>query len=205
MAWLTGTVARRMLARVQPHSDWLDGFRAGYLPALQADDRWVRQRVEAYTAVRPPAMAPHAFNYWAIGLVNGEPRRDEPIEGIDGQLCFRDVGRTGPKKRMPLAARETAPTVEDVRQLAAATDRARAEMGAVISRRPAGRRVQAEAARAGSYMSPLCGEAFPRIRCVTVGELLNGEGLNYPGSRSNLSGENATSARAAAPTVLQTP
>ncbi|HEX6513139.1 MAG TPA: hypothetical protein VF157_12610 [Chloroflexota bacterium] len=197
-------MARRTLAHVSAHSQWLDGFRAGYLAALQGDDHWVGDPVKRFAApdaVRHEELQvePYDFGYWVLGLVNGQPIHYPGLHAsvIAGQLCFRDEGRAGKEKRVLVMARLQAPTAAEVQQLELALRDSDAEMGAVISARPAPRDALAAAGKAGSYTSPLCGESYPRIQVLTVADLLRGDGLNYPGVRQNVTGETSTSARAA--------
>jgi hypothetical protein len=203
---MTGSVARRTLAHVNPHSDWLDGFRAGYLAALQSDDRWVQDRVKRYAA--PPAVRqeeltvePYDFGYWALGLINGQPIHYPGLHGsvIAGQVFFRDEGRAGKEKRVLVIAQQEGPTAADVNKLDQAIQAADAEMGAIISAGPPQRDAFTAARNAGVYDSPLCGESYPRVQVLTVADLLDGNGLNYPGVRQNLTGETQTSALAAQP------
>ncbi len=206
---MTGSVARRTLAYVNSHSDWLDGFRAGYLAALQSDDQWITDRVQRFlapTSVRGEELnvEPYHFGYWVLGLLNGQPFHYPGLHDseLSGQIAFRDEGRSGKEKRVLIMARRSAPTVSDVHALVEAILEARAEMGAFVSARPSKRDARAAARQAGSYDSPLCGESFPRIQLLTVGELLRGGGLCYPGVRQNVTGEATTSARAAQRPVL---
>ena len=205
---MTGSVARRTLAHVSSHSDWLDGFRAGYLAALQSDDRWVQDRVKRYASpgtVREEELnvEPYDFGYWTLGLVNGQAIHYPGLHGsiIAGQVIFRDEGRAGKEKRVLVMAKQDAPTAADVTKLDQAIREAEAQMGAIISSKPAKREALTAARKVGTYHSPLCGESYPRIQVLTLVDLLQGDGLNYPGVRQNVTGETTTSARAAEPLV----
>ena len=205
---MTGTVARRTLAHVSSHSDWLDGFRAGYLAARQSEDQWIGERVKRFVASGPArdaelSVEPYGFGYWVLGLLNGQPIRHPGLHdgAVAGEIAFRDEGRAGKEKRMLVMARLGAPAVADVRQLDQAIRDALADMGAIISTEPATREALTAAHKGGAYSSPLCGESYPRIQLLTVAALLQGQGLSYPGIRQNVTGETSTSARAAQPLV----
>jgi len=206
---MTGTVARRTLAHVSSHSDWLDGFRAGYLAARQNDDQWIQDRVKRFVApslVRDEELdvEPYNFGYWVLGLLNGQPIHYPGLHdsAIAGQVFFRDEGHAGKEKRVLVMAKQDAPAASDVSALAEAILQAQAEMGAIVSVQAAKREAVAAARKTGSYDSPLCGESFPRIQLLTVADLLRGKGLSYPGVRQNVTGETTTSARAAERPVI---
>jgi hypothetical protein len=207
---MTGSIARRTLAHVKSHSDWLDGFRAGYVAALQSDDQWVKDRVKRFAAPDPVrdeelSVEPYHFGYWVLGLLNGQPIRYPglPSSAIAGQLFFRDEGRTGKEKRVLVMAKQKAPTISDVSALDDAIREAHAEMGAIISSHPPKREALTTARKAGFYDSPLCGESYPRIQLLSVTDLLQGQGINYPGIRQNITGQASTSAQAATPLLTQ--
>lgn len=206
---MMGTIARRTLAHVSSHSDWLDGFRAGYVAAVQSDDEWVKDRVKRFVAPNPVRdeelnVEPYQFCYWVLGLLNGQPIHYPGLHNsaIAGQVFFRDEGRAGKVKCVLVMAKEQPPTATDVHALDDAIRQADAEMGAIVSAKPSKPEAKAAVGKAGVYESPLCGEAFPRIQLLTVVDLLQGNGLNYPGVRQNVTGETSTSARAAQPPVM---
>jgi len=146
---------------------------------------------------------PYDFAYWTLGLLNGQPIHYPGLHAsiITGQLFFHDEGRAGKEKRVLVMAKQPAPTAVDVNKLDEALREAAAEMGAIISSKPAKREALTAARKAGFYRSPLCGESYPRVQGLTVAELLPGKGLNYPSVRQNVTGETTTSARAAEPLV----
>ena len=206
---MTGTVARRTLAHVSSHSGWLDGFRAGYLAGLQSDDPWVKDRVKRFMApgaVRDEELdvEPYHFGYWVLGLLNGQPIHYPGLHNsaIAGQVFFRDESRAGKEKRVLVMAKPSVATVADVSTLADAMLESQAEMGTIVSVQPAKRDAAAAARKTGYYDSPLSAESFPRIQLLTVAELLQGNGLCYPGVRQNVTGERTTSARAAQPAAI---
>ena len=203
---MTGSVSRRTLARVSSHSDWLDGFRAGYVAALQSDDRWIQDRVKRFITpaqLRDEELSvePYHFGYWVLSLLNGQPIHYPGLHNsvIAGQVSFRDEGRAGKEKRVLVIAKQQAPGASDVMALDEAIRDARAELGAIVSVDRPKREALAAARKSGSYDSPLCGESYPRIQLLTVAGLLQGLGLAYPGIRQNVTGETSTSAQAARP------
>ena len=140
-----------------------------HLPQEKYQVRGIPRDVEA--ARRLAEQTPHEFQNWAISELGGNSRGKGGDRGIDGDIVFmtgRDqYGRAiisvkGSKYVAPAALRELIGTVK----------RERAECGILICFGPPSREMRREAAEAGQV--DLSGGNLPRIRIVTVEELLKG-------------------------------
>lgn len=145
---------------------------ASNFPAVRYDMRGIPRDVEA--ARRLAEQTPHEFQNWAISELGGNSRGKGADRGIDGDIVFmtgRDAyGRAiisvkGGKYVAPAALRELIGTVK----------RERADLGIFICFGPPSRDMRREAAEAGRVDLP--GGSSPRIRIVTVEELLKGVNL----------------------------
>ena len=141
-------------------------------PAVRYAMRGIPRDVEA--ARRLAEQTPHEFQNWAISELGGNSRGKGADRGIDGDIVFmtgRDAyGRAiisvkGGKYVAPAAIRELIGTVK----------RERADFGIFICFGPPSREMRREAAEAGQVDLP--GGSSPRIRIVTVEELLAGANL----------------------------
>jgi len=70
-------------------------------------------------------------------------------------------------------------SVAHVRDLRGVIEREKAEIGVLISLEEPTKHMRTEAASSGFYDSPW-GKRFPRLQILTVGELLDGKGIEYP-------------------------
>jgi site-specific DNA-methyltransferase (adenine-specific) len=125
----------------------------------------------------------YQFQWWALGLV-GARRAEEKKgadKGIDGRLYFHDEGLSGRTKQVILSVKSGKLKATDVRDVRAVIEREKAEIGVLLSMETPTRPMRAEAASAGFYKSSW-GE-HPRIQLLTVAELLEGKGIDYPAPR----------------------
>jgi DNA modification methylase len=118
---------------------------------------------------------PYQFQYWALGLVGARPveQKKGADKGIDGRLYFHDE-RKGKTKQVVLSVKAGRVSVSDVRDLRGVLEREKAEIGVLIALREPTRQMRAEAINAGFYESPGWGTRHPRLRLVSVRELLSG-------------------------------
>ncbi len=143
-----------------------------HLPQEKYQVRGIPRDVEG--ARRLADEAPHEFQNWTVSELGGNSRGKGADRGIDGDIVFmtgRDEYRRaiisvkGGKYVAPAAIRELIGTVK----------RERAEFGIFICFGPLTREMRREAAEAGQVELP--GGDRPRIRIVTVEELLAGANL----------------------------
>jgi DNA modification methylase len=121
------------------------------------------------------------FERWAVSLVNGQPKEKRGGDkGTDGTVRFlldakNAVGRAlvsvkGGKVLNPAMVRDLRGTIE----------REKAEMGLLITLEPPTKGMIEEANRSGTYTWPVNGQGFPRLRIITVPQLLAGERPQLP-------------------------
>jgi hypothetical protein len=192
---MTGTTAWRSLATVQSRDGWKDGFRAGYSQALRdSGDHWLHERVSSFAPLQSVGDAsvaatldPYRFRYWALGLIDGRPRREDRRQppGIDGRLTFYDEGFDGKAKQVLILVEPVA-AESDVARLAGAVEQEQAEIGVLVTRDPPDEAIFAAARRLGSYQSPWSGANYQRLQLLPVTDLEQGGTIAYPRIRDKL-------------------
>jgi site-specific DNA-methyltransferase (adenine-specific) len=126
---------------------------------------------------------PYQFQFWALGLVGARPSQTEQKKGadkgIDGNIYFHDDPR-GKTKRIILSVKAGVNvTVSMVRDLVGTVTREKADLGALLMFTKPTRPMREEAASAGFYTSPMGGQ-HSKVQILTVAELLDGKGIDYP-------------------------
>lgn len=135
---------------------------------------------------------PFQFQAWALGLVGARiatSSKKGGDKGIDGRLYFHDA-TAAPTRQIVVSVKAGHLVPAFVRDLRGVLDRERAEIGVLLSFEKPSAGMRAEAAEAGSYESPW--GKHPRIQLRTIGELLDGKGIDYP----HVTGANVTHRRA---------
>ena len=129
---------------------------------------------------------PYQFQWWALGLVGarGTEQKKGADQGIDGRLYFH-LGDTK-TRQLIISVKAGKVQVSHVRDLLGVIGREKAEIGVLLSFEEPTRPMREEAASAGFFES-LWGK-HARIQLLTVGELLEGKGIDYP----RTSGSNVT-------------
>lgn len=120
----------------------------------------------------------YQFQWWALGLVGARPveQKKGADKGIDGRLYFHD-GSSG-TRQIVLSVKGGKLKATDVRDLRGVMEREKADMAVLLSFEPPTKLMKAEAAQAGFYKSPWGNH--PRLQLLTVAELLDGKGIDYP-------------------------
>ncbi len=179
---------RRQLAVVPAASDWLDGFRAGYLEGIRRrDDTWLKERIQCYADARDQntarfhiqSLEPFEFRYWVLGVLGVRPDVS-PDRTVDGRLYFYDEGLSGPPKQILIAVTPGSASASDVLNLESALQRYSAQIGAILTGAEPSEAVFEAARGAGPYVSPWSGDSYPRIQVLSVMALLEGQSLQYP-------------------------
>jgi site-specific DNA-methyltransferase (adenine-specific) len=124
------------------------------------------------------ASDPYQFQWWALGLVGarGAEEKKGADKGIDGRLYFHDG--SGKTKQVIISVKAGGLHRAQVHELRGVVDREKAEIGVLLSFEDPTRPMREEAASAGFYDSPW--GKHPRIQLLTVGEVLEGKGIDYP-------------------------
>jgi len=141
------------------------------------------------------ASDPYQFQWWALGLVGARPvaQKKGADQGIDGRLYFHDE-EGGKTKQIILSVKAGHVTASHVRDLIGVMTREKAEIGVLISMEDPTQPMRKEGASAGLYSSPW-GTNHPRIQLLTIAELLDGRGIDYPMSRGNVTFKKAPRAK----------
>ena len=129
---------------------------------------------------------PFQFQWWALGLVDARPTEQKKgaDQGIDGRIYFHDEPK-GKTKQIVISVKSGGTGVADVRDLRGVVEREKAAIGAFITLQKTTKPMRAEAAEAGHYDSPW-GTQHPRIQILTIEELLEGAGIDYPPTRGDV-------------------
>ncbi|MCG3197641.1 MAG: hypothetical protein GHCLOJNM_02129 [bacterium] len=141
------------------------------------------------------------FQWWALGLVGARPveQKKGADRGIDGRLFFHDEGH-GKTKQVILSVKAGHTTVQHIRDLRGVLDRERAEIGVLLTMQEPTKPMKAEAASAGFYESKgvgFAGHQYPRLQILSIEDLLQGKGVEYPSFRhSNVTFKKARKAEA---------
>jgi site-specific DNA-methyltransferase (adenine-specific) len=130
---------------------------------------------------------PFQFQAWALGHVGARAHQKKSADkgadqGVDGNLYFHDDPK-GKTKRIILsvkAGRNVGAAM--VRDLVGTISREKADIGVFITMTKPTKPMQKEADSAGFYVSPMGGK-HPKIQILTIADLLDGKGIDYP-SRS---------------------
>jgi hypothetical protein len=129
---------------------------------------------------------PYQFQWWALGLVGarGTEQKKGADQGIDGRLYFHLADEK--TRHLVISVKAGKVQVSHVRDLLGVIGREKADLGVLLSFEEPTKAMREEAAAAGIFETPW--GKHPRIQLLTVGELLEGKGINYP----RTSGSNVT-------------
>ena len=165
-------------------------------------DRYGPEIVKTYRVVGEPTTDedaavlakddPFQFQAWALGLVGARVAGSDKKggdKGIDGRLFFHD-SVSGPTRQIVLSVKAGKLVPAYVRDLRGVLQREEADVGVLLSFEEPSSGMRMEAAEAGFYESPW--GKHPRIQLRTIGELLDGKGIDYP----HVTGANVTLRRA---------
>lgn len=125
----------------------------------------------------------YQFEWWALSLVVARPteKKKGADKGIDGRLYFHDEGVKAKTKQIIISVKGgNKVTVSQLRDLRGVIDRESAEIGVLISLANPTGAMRKEAASAGFYKSPWDKKDYPRLQLLTIEELLDGKGIDYP-------------------------
>ncbi|SOD02553.1 adenine-specific DNA-methyltransferase [bacterium JGI 053] len=134
---------------------------------------------------------PWQFQWWILGLVGARPAEEKKgaDKGIDGRLYFHDKPKE-PTKSIIISVKAGKVSSPFVRDLRGVIEREAAAIGVLLTMNPPTADMRKEAAAAGFYDSPW--GRHPRLQILTVADLLQGKGIDYP----NIRGANVTFKRA---------
>jgi site-specific DNA-methyltransferase (adenine-specific) len=118
----------------------------------------------------------HEFQYWALGLIGARPWSDQKKKGadkgVDGVRFFNDEGPKGKPKPLLVQVKSGHVKSGDIRDFRGTLEREKAPMGVFITLEPPTRDMETEALDADKYLCPWNREQYPRIRILTIDQLL---------------------------------
>ena len=171
-----------------------------YGPEIAATYRVVGEPTSVDDAAVLAREDPFQFQAWALGLVGARLAGSATKggdKGIDGRLYFHDSA-AGPTRQIVVSVKAGHLAPAYVRDLRGVLERERAEIGVLLSFEKPSAGMRAEAAEASFYESPW--GRHPRIQLLTIGELLDGHGIDYPHvTGANVTHRNADRAKPAQP------
>ncbi len=140
----------------------------------------------------------YQFEWWALSLIGAIPTKGKPgsrrgrkgaDQGVDGIINFFEENDKG----KPIAAtvvvqvKSGKVTARDIRDLKGAVERENAAIGVFITLEQPTGAMQKEALAAEYYESPgRNGKRYRKIQILTIGDLLEGEGVDMPGQYTSI-------------------
>ncbi len=123
-----------------------------------------------------------------LGKLDARPAEEKkgPDRGIDGRLYLHDEAVGAKSKLILFSVKAGHLTVSYVRDLVGTMQRENANIGVFVSLEEPTREMRREAAAAGFYTSPAIQTKHARIQLLTVNEILNGKGVDYPLPQGNV-------------------
>lgn len=120
----------------------------------------------------------YQFQWWALGLVGARPvdQKKGADKGIDGRLYFHDG--SGITRQIILSVKGGKLHANYLRDLGGVVASEKADIGVLISFDTPTQQMRSWAAGQGFYESPW--GKHPRLQLLTVAELLDEKGIDYP-------------------------
>ena len=122
----------------------------------------------------------YQFQWWALGLIGARPlgeKKKGADKGIDGVIHFID-DPSGNVRRVVVQVKSGHIGVNAVRELKAVASND--AIGVLITLEPPTGPMKVEAVDAGYYRSPIWNEDYPKIKILTIEELLQGKTVDMP-------------------------
>jgi len=176
-------------------------------------DAFGRSVAKTYTVIGEPTSLPDAaelahedpyqFQWWSLGLVGARPTEQKKgaDQGIDGRLFFHDEGGTGKTKQILFSVKAGHVNVSQLRDLRGVIDREKAEIGVLLCLEDVTKPMRTEAASAGFYKSPWGNH--PKLQILTIEELFEGKGVDYPHPAGNLTFKRAPKVETPVPEQME--
>ena len=125
----------------------------------------------------------YQFEWWALGLVDARPARDQrkgADSGVDGYINFFD-DNSGQPRRIIVQVKSGSVNRGMIATLKGDMEREKAQLGLFVTLAEPTRPMRNEAASAGFYEPEhYPGLRFPRLQILTVAQLLAGQTAEYP-------------------------
>ncbi|AEX84747.1 DNA methyltransferase [Marinitoga phage MPV1] len=118
------------------------------------------------------------FQIWACGLVGAKPLEKKGADdGIDGIIYFDEIEEV---KKALVQVKSGKVSVKDIRDFVGTIEREKAPFGIFITLQKPTRPMLKEAISAGKYKPKYSEDSIPKVRIITIEQLLNGQKLYIP-------------------------
>lgn len=176
------------------HRRWI-GIDITYLAIQVIEDRiksylsGAKYRLEGipkdeFAARAMAERAPYQFQIWAVARLGGQSGPKGGDRGIDGEITFRTGSRSWGRALVSVkGGRHVGPHM--VRELRGTIEREGADLGIFVCLDRPTREMRREAATAG--VVDIHGDKVPRLRIVTVAELVQGKDIKIKLSLNSIS------------------
>lgn len=130
----------------------------------------------------------YQFQWWALSLIRARPYQEKKRgadEGVDGVIYYQDVDPDNPKKaltrKIVVQVKSGKVSVRDIRELKSVVDNQGAVIGVFITLNVPTQPMRKEATAAGRFQwLHVKDTTYPKIQIRTIQELLDGRGIEYP-------------------------
>ncbi len=139
----------------------------------------------------------YQFEWWALSLIGAKPTngqagsrkgKKEADRGIDGIINFFEEDASGKPIAATVVAQVKSGKVSsrDIRDLKGTVEREEGAIGVFITLEKPTQAMLKEALLAGYYESPGRQKRYRKIQILSIGDLLEGVGVDMPGQYSNI-------------------
>ena len=130
----------------------------------------------------------YQFQWWALSLIRARPYQEKKKgadEGVDGVIYYQDVDPDNTKKtltrKIVVQVKSGKVSVKDIRELKSVVENQGAVIGVFITLNTPTQPMLKEATAAGRFQwLHVKDTTYPKIQIRTIQELLNGRGIEYP-------------------------
>ena len=130
----------------------------------------------------------YQFQWWALSLIRARPYQEKKKgadEGVDGVIYYQDVDPDNTKKvltrKIVVQVKSGKVSVKDIRELKSVVDSQGAVIGVFITLNSPTQPMLKEATAAGRFQwLHVKDTTYPKIQIRTIQELLDGQGIEYP-------------------------
>ncbi|MDE0184447.1 MAG: restriction endonuclease [Candidatus Poribacteria bacterium] len=130
----------------------------------------------------------YQFQWWALSLIRARPYQEKKKgadEGVDGVIFYQDVDPVNTKKaltrKIVVQVKSGKVSVKDIRELKSVVETQDAVIGVFITLSTPTQPMLKEATAAGRFQwLHVKDTTYPRIQIRTIQQLLDGKGIEYP-------------------------
>ncbi len=130
----------------------------------------------------------YQFQWWALSLIRARPYQEKKKgadEGVDGVIYYQDVDPDNTKKaltrKIVVQVKSGKVSVRDIRELKSVVETQDAVIGIFVTLNTPTQPMLKEATAAGRFQwLHVADTTYPKIQIRTIQELLDGKGIEYP-------------------------